>query len=125
MESAEASHERGAMVSQLSREIVQLHARMYGRGPVKARSYLQRDFALCVLEEIFTTAERTLIDSGNAEHVQITRNKFQDAVRDQFLAIGEKVTGRRVRALISQIDVEHGIATELFLFEPIPEEGEA
>jgi uncharacterized protein YbcI len=120
LESTEPSQERGAVVSQLSREIVQLHARMYGRGPVKARSYLQRDFALCVLEEIFTTAERTLIDSGNGDHVQETRNKFQDAVSPQFVELAERVTGRMVRAFLSQVDIEHGIATELFLFEPEP-----
>ena len=122
MESTEPGQERGAIVSQLSREVVQLHARMYGRGPVKARSYLQRDFALCVLEEIFTIAERTLIDAGNGEHVQETRNKFQEAVRDQFVEIAEKVTGRTVRAFVSQVEIEHGIATELFLFEPEPRE---
>jgi uncharacterized protein YbcI len=112
------------IVSQLSREIVQLHARMYGRGPVKARSYLERDFALCVLEEIFTTAEQTLVDAGHGNHVQDTRNKFQNAVRDQFVEIATRVTGRSVRSVISQVDVEHGIATELFLFEPTSEEGE-
>ena len=111
-------------MSQLSREIVQLHARMYGRGPVKARSYLERDFALCVLEEIFTVAERTLIDAGNGEHVADTRNKFQAAVRDQFVEIATRVTGRTVRSFISAVDIDQGIATELFLFEQPPEEGE-
>jgi uncharacterized protein YbcI len=120
MESTEPSQQRGAVVSQLSREIVQLHARMYGRGPVKARSYLQRDFALCVLEEIFTIAERTLIDAGNGPHVQETRHKFQEAVRDQFIEIAENVTGRTVRVFMSQVDIDEGVATELFLFEPEP-----
>jgi uncharacterized protein YbcI len=118
-----ASQERGAIVSQLSREIVQLHARLYGRGPVKARSYLQHDFALCVLEEIFTTAERTLIDSGNAAHVADTRNKFQEAVQDDFIEIAERVTGRKVRAFISAVEIANGIATELFIFEPVAGEG--
>ena len=124
MESTAPGHEKGLIVSRLSREIVQLHARMYGRGPVKARSYIQRDFALCVLEEIFTIAEQTLIDAGNGDHVQDTRNKFQNAVRDQFVEIATRVTGRAVRSVVSQVDVEQGIATELFLFEPTPEGGE-
>ena len=105
------------MVSQLSREIVQLHARLYGRGPVKARSYLQRDYALCVLEEIFTTAERTLIATGSGMHVRDTRLRFQDAVRDDFVEIAERVTGRKVRVMQSQVDIPSGVAIELFLFE--------
>jgi uncharacterized protein YbcI len=107
---------RGALVSQLSREIVQLHARLYGRGPTKARSYLQDDYAVCILEQIFTTAERTLIGAGSSEHVSITRKKFQEAVKDEFIGVVEEVTGRRVRVFLSQVDVEANLALEFFIF---------
>ena len=106
---------RGALVSQLSREIVQLHARLYGRGPTKARSYLQSDYAVCVLEEIFTTAERTLIDVGSGEHVRDTRKKFQDAVKQEFIEVVERITGRTVRVFLSQVDVEANLALEFFI----------
>lgn len=108
----------GALVSQLSREIVQLHARLYGRGPTKARSYLQPDYAICILEEIFTTAERTLIDAGSADHVRETRKKFQDAVQEQFIEVVEDITGRKVRVFLSQVDIESNLALECFLFAP-------
>jgi len=107
---------RGALISQLSREIVQLHARLYGRGPTKARSYLQSDYAVCVLEEIFTTAERTLIDAGSADHVSDTRKKFQEAVKDEFIAVVERITGRTVRVFLSQVDVNANLALEFFIF---------
>jgi uncharacterized protein YbcI len=107
---------RGALVSQLSREIVQLHARLYGRGPTKARSYLQGDYAVCILEEIFTTAERTLIDAGSGAHVSETRRKFQEAVKEEFIAVVERITGRSVRVFLSQVDVETNLALEFFVF---------
>jgi uncharacterized protein YbcI len=107
---------RGALVSQLSREIVQLHARLYGRGPTKARSYLQHDYAICILEEIFTTAERTLIGAGAGEHVRETRKKFQEAVRKEFVDVVERVTGRKVKVFISQVDIDANLALEFFLF---------
>jgi uncharacterized protein YbcI len=107
---------RGALGSQLSREIVQLHARLYGRGPTKARSYLHSDYAVCVLEEIFTVAERTLIEAGSGEHVRDTRKRFQDVVEDEFKAIVERITERPVRVLLSQVDVESDLALEVFLF---------
>jgi uncharacterized protein YbcI len=117
--------ERGALVSQLSREIVRLHARLYGRGPTKARSYLHREYAMCVLEEIFTTAEKTLIQTGSAEHVKETRQRFQEAVGPEFTQIVEDVTSRKVRVFLSQVDVDADLAVELFLFEPDAEtEGE-
>jgi len=107
---------RGALISQLSREIVQLHARLYGRGPTKARSYLQGDYAVCILEEVFTTAERTLIDAGSGEHVSETRRKFQEAVKDEFIAVVERITGRTVRVFLSQVDVDANLALEFFVF---------
>ena len=107
---------RGALVSQLSREIVQLHARLYGRGPTKARSYLQGDYAVCILEEIFTTAERTLIDAGSSEHVSETRRKFQEAVKNEFIGVVERITGRTVRVFLSQVDVDANLALEFFVF---------
>jgi uncharacterized protein YbcI len=107
---------KGALVSQLSREIVQMHVRLYGRGPTKARSYLQADYAVCILEEIFTTAERTLIQAGSGDHVHETRRKFQDAVEDEFISIVERVTGRRVRTFLSQVNVEANLSLEFFVF---------
>jgi uncharacterized protein YbcI len=102
-------------VSQLSREIVQLHARLYGRGPTKARSYLQGDYAACILEEVFTTAERTLVAAGSGEHVRDTRKKFQDAVKNEFVEVVERVTGRTVRVVLSQVDIEANLALEFFI----------
>ena len=114
--SGESGVSRGALVSQLSREIVQLHVRLYGRGPTKARSYLHSDYVVCILEEIFTTAERTLIDAGSSEHVEQTRRKFQDAVGEEFISLVERITGRPVRTFLSQVDVESNLALEFFIF---------
>lgn len=113
---------RGALVSQLSREIVQLHARLYGRGPTKARSYLHADYAVCILEEVFTTAERTLIVAGSGDHVSDTRKKFQDAVKEEFIEVAEQITGRTVRVFLSQVDIEANLALEFFIFAE-PENG--
>ena len=66
---------------------MQLHARLYGRGPTRAKTYLTGDYALSILEEIFTPAERTLIAAGKGELVQASRTAFQDAVRDEFVTI--------------------------------------
>jgi len=116
VEVSEDGAAKGALVSQLSREIVQLHVRFYGRGPTKARSYLQADYAVCILEEIFTTAERTLIDAGSGEHVHETRRKFQAAVKSEFIAIVERVTGRRVRSFLSQVDIDSNMSVDVFVF---------
>jgi uncharacterized protein YbcI len=127
MEASERSperSERGAQLAQLSRELVQIHARLYGRGPTKARSHIHSTYALVVLEEILTQAEKTLIDSGSWEHVRDTRMKFQDAVQDEFIGAVERIVGKPVRSFFSQIDVTSDTSIELFIFEDDREPGE-
>jgi uncharacterized protein YbcI len=104
--------------SGISREIVRLHARLFGRGPTRAKTYLTSSYAMCVLEDVFTRAEKTLVEAGNVEQVHATRSAFQDAVSGDFIALVESITGRQVRAFLSQIHLEPELAVELFLFEP-------
>jgi uncharacterized protein YbcI len=107
----------GRVASAISRQIVQLHARLYGRGPTRAKTYMHEDYALTVLEDIFTPAERTLIRAGKGDHVFTTRRAFKDAVQPDFVAVVEAATGRKVRAFISQVHLSTDSAVELFLFE--------
>ena len=115
----EAAEHRGApsQSAVVSREIVRLHARLYGRGPTKAKAYVHTEYVLCVLSDIFTPSELTLIEAGNTGLVRETRSAFQVATRDEFIDIVEGTTGRRVRAFHSQIDPASNTGIELFLLE--------
>jgi uncharacterized protein YbcI len=125
--------DRTSTASEISREIVRLHARLFGRGPTRAKTFLYDDFALCILEDVLTRAEKTLVTAGNTEQVHATRMAFQEAVRPEFVALAEEATGRTVRAFVSQIHIDPELAFELFLFEPegqtspdpVPPEAEA
>ena len=109
--------ETGAIASQISRDIVRLHANLYGRGPTKAKTHLSDEFAMCILEEVFTPAEKTLIRAGNTDQVKATRDAFQDAVEPEFREVVETATGRRVRAFVSVVNTDVDAAFEIFLFE--------
>jgi len=94
---------------------VSLHSRYYGRGPTKSKVYEDGDMIAVVLEETFTPAERTLIDQGQAEGVQEIRRNFQQIMADQFKALVEQGTGRKVRSFLSETDLENDISVEMFL----------
>ena len=96
-------------------EFVRLHSEYYGHGPTKAKVYSDRDLLAVVLEETFTPAERTLIGRGEAEGIQDIRRRFQRVMADQFKSVVEQATGRRVRAFLSETDLENDVAVELFL----------
>jgi uncharacterized protein YbcI len=113
----EARGDLGNKASQISREIVRLHARLYGRGPTRAKTYIHDEYVLTVLEEIFTPAEKTLIGAGKRDHVQSTRAAFQDAVAGEFIGVVEAAVGGPVRAFVSQVHLDRELAVEFFLLE--------
>jgi uncharacterized protein YbcI len=70
---------------------------------------------VCVLEETFTKAERTLIDHGEREAIQNIRRRFQQRMADEFISIVERATGRTVRTFLSETNLEHDVSVETFL----------
>ena len=101
----------------ISRETVGLYRRAFGRGPTKARTYLQGDYVVCVLRDVFTTAERTLIAIGGREQVEASHRKVTDAMDDEFVAIVERQTGRPVQTHVTHIKVPANLAVHFFLFD--------
>ena len=120
LDGAPSRSQAGIVAATISRRIVQLHAKLYGRGPTKAKTYLEPDYALCVLEQVFTPAEETLIAAGHGDQVKGPRHAFQLAVADQFTEIVETESGREVTAFVSQVSLERNLSIELFLFHGLP-----
>src|SRR2546429_7085296 len=102
------------MAAEISNGLVSLHHEFYGKGPSKAKTYLVDDTVLCVLNEGFTTVERTLINGGDSGAVHDIRRSFQSAMKEQFTAVGENATGRSVTAYLSQIHTDPDVAGEIF-----------
>jgi uncharacterized protein YbcI len=108
----------GSVRAKISDEMVRLHSEYYGRGPTKAKVYVDRDLIAVVLEETFTPAEKTLIERGEAQGIQDIRRRFQRVMADQFKSLIEQATGREVRSFMSETDLENDIAMEVFLLGP-------
>lgn len=106
---------RGQLAAAISNAVVGIHSRHYGKGPTKAKTYLIDDMVVCVMQDVFTTVERTLIDAEKGELVREVRSSFQQTLRHEFTDAIEQITGRKTRAFLSQIDWEADIAVEVFL----------
>ncbi|HKO27972.1 MAG TPA: Na-translocating system protein MpsC family protein [Solirubrobacteraceae bacterium] len=105
----------GEIRATISKEIVRLQAEYYGKGPTKAKTYIVDDLVVVVLEESFTRAEKTLAHRGEREAIQHIRRRFQQAMADSFTSIVEQATGRRVRAFLSETNIEQDVSVETFL----------
>jgi uncharacterized protein YbcI len=110
----------GELVRAISNAMVALHRRHYGRGPAAARSYLFDGMVLCVLSDVYTHVEKTLLEAGQAERVRETRLLHQVAMEDEYRATVEEVTGRRVAGFVSTVGFDPDVAVELFFLEPDP-----
>ena len=105
----------GEMRAAISRQMVRLQAEYYGKGPTKAKTYIVEDLVVVVLEESFTRAEKTLAERGEREAIQHIRRRFQQQMAENFTSIVEQATGRKVRAFLSETDIEQDVSVETFL----------
>jgi uncharacterized protein YbcI len=105
----------GEMRSTISTEFVRLQADFYGKGPTRAKTYIVEDLVVVVLEESFTRAEKTLVERGEHDAIQHIRRRFQQHMAESFTAVVEQATGRKVRAFLSETNVEHDVSVETFL----------
>jgi uncharacterized protein YbcI len=121
MEQTSAQDESSAPSSALqaiSNGLVHLMSESYGRGPTKAKTYILDDtYVCCVMHEIFTTAEQTLIEAGEKDLVRRTRIAFQTALADEFKGVVEEALGRRVLTYQSQIVFDPAASFEFFILE--------
>jgi uncharacterized protein YbcI len=102
----------------ISNGLVHLMSGSYGRGPTKAKTYILDDtYVCCIMHEIFTTAEQTLIEAGEQDLVRRTRIAFQTALADDFKGVVEEALGRRVLTYQSQIVFEPPGCFEFFILE--------
>jgi uncharacterized protein YbcI len=114
----------GPVLAEVTNAVVQLHSQHYGKGPTRSKSYLLDDVLVCVMGDVFTPVERTLIKAGEEAQVRDTRLAFQDAMQDHFTEAIERIVGRTVLGFTSQVLVEQEVAIEVFVLEPVPSGGD-
>jgi uncharacterized protein YbcI len=110
----EASGERLAAVSNA---VVAIFSECYGRGPTKAKTYIFDNYVFCVLEDILTTVERTLVQNGHEQLVRTVRLTFQEAVSERFTGAVAEIMGRNVVAYHSQVTFHPPMGFEVFVLE--------
>ena len=108
----------GSPASAISDLVVRLVSDYTGRGPTKARAYLGDELVAVVLEDTLTKGERSLVRDGQRERVLDTRKAYQMTMRAEMISGIEQITGRSVRAFMSDNHIEPDVAVELFLLEP-------
>ena len=104
----------------ISASMVDLYARHYGHDRTTGTTYINDNVVLCLLEDILSTDESSLVEAGRDGEVIDDRVTFQNGMQDEFTAEIERLTGRRVTAFLSANQTTPGVACELFFLELPP-----
>ena len=99
--------------------LVALHTRYHGREPATARTQMMgEDMLACLLGDVYTDVEKTMIEMQRKALVHETRSAFQQAMQQRFIGAVETITGRRVAKFISTHHVGPDLELELFILDP-------
>ena len=106
-----------ALTDAISASMVELYARHYGHDRTTGTTYINDNVVVCVLEDILSRSESSLVAQGAGAAVIDGRVAFQNDMQDEFTAEIERLTSRRVTAFMSANQTAPGIACELFFLD--------
>jgi len=107
----------GSLAMRLSNAMVKAHKQYFGKGPLRAKSYLVDDLLFIVMREGMTRAEETMLDFDQADKVRDFRQTFENEMTERLTTLIEDITGRKVLTYQSQILFDPNLVIEIFVFD--------
>src|SRR5215203_6211538 len=103
--------------AEVSNAMVGLKKHFYGKGPNKAKTFLNDNYVFCVMEGGLTRNEETLVGRGHEDLVRSYRLRFQEAMENPTVEAVQRITGRAVIGYHSQIVFNPERAFEIFVLD--------
>lgn len=110
----------GRLNAAISNRVVQIQREYIGRGPTKARTFINDNLVVTLLQDSLIKAERSLAADGKTDAVLGMRHEFQSTMRAEMTAAVEELTGRRVVAFMSDNHIDPDYAIEAFVLDGFP-----
>ena len=112
----------GRLLSAISNSIAALRREHYGRGPMKAKTYILDDIIIVVMRENgYSAIEKTMVDNGEAERVIALREDFQRVMARRYSDTIELLTGRSVVAFLNRAHLEPDLSMKVFIVDRPPD----
>ena len=108
----------GSKAAAISNHVVRTMSEYTGRGPTKARTYINDGVVTVVLQDTLTKGERSLVSDDLDRLVLTMRKAFQGTMRQDLVAGVETILGRRVVAFMSDNHIDPDVAVEVFMLAP-------
>jgi uncharacterized protein YbcI len=107
----------GRLLAEITNRIVALVREHYGRGPIKAKTYVLDNLIVCVLSDGLTAVERTMVEGGEPDQVLAIRRQFQQLMQARYTEMIQQLTGRTVVAFLSQVHLDPDLTIEMFMMD--------
>src|SRR4051812_13198222 len=105
---------RGSISSAISNGTVRILQEYTGRGPTKARTTINHDSVVVLFGDTLTKGEKRLVENGDGATVIAMRHRFQEAMREDLIAMVQLEMERTVVAFMSSNHIDPDMAAEVF-----------
>ena len=116
---------RGSQAAAISNFVVRTMSEYTGRGPTKARTYINADAVTVVLQDTLTRGELSLVSDDLDGLVLTMRKAFQGTMGQVLIDGVEEILGRKVVAFMSDNHIDPDVAVEVFVLAPADAERRA
>jgi uncharacterized protein YbcI len=116
-ERARRSEAAGRIRAAIADGIVGVVSEHWGKGPTRARAYVEDQFVFAILEDPLTTVERTLIEGGEPDLVRDLRMAFHELRSTELDRAVEQAAGRSVLTSHSQVVFDPDIVFVIFVLD--------
>jgi uncharacterized protein YbcI len=116
-ESPEGEHPHQSPNAAIANKVVQLMREYTGRGPTKARAFINDNVVVCLVQDTLTKGEQALVNGGEEQSVLTLRRRYQSLMADDASKAIEEITGRRVISFMSDNATDPDMAAEIFVLD--------
>jgi uncharacterized protein YbcI len=109
--------DQGRLAASISAAVVHVFSEHTGRGPTRARTTIDGQTVVVILQDGMTKAERSLAQAGKDKEVLQLRRSFQDTMSSDLITVVERLTSAGVQAFMSANHIEPDAAAEIFLLD--------
>jgi uncharacterized protein YbcI len=102
----------------LATAVVQWYRDRFGRGPTEAKAYILDGYAVVILGSVQTEVERSLVEGGETESVELLRRRVRQVFADELRGIVERLVGTKVVATLGDHNAVANMTVLLFVLGP-------
>ena len=101
----------------ISHAMVGMKKDYYGKGPTKAKTFINDEYIFVVMQGGLTRNEEVLLARGEHYLVRSYRLRFQEAMTNTTIGAIEEIVGRKVLTYHSQMLFDPERAIEIFVLD--------